>query len=85
MGRRTNASMGIDSSAFARSMRAYRTASEMGCREAAQEIGISVGALLSYERGEALPNLVQFIKLCRWMDEDPGWLMGKIVVNEVPA
>lgn len=47
----------------------------MGLREAAKNIGISPATLSRIENGK-VPDLDTFSKLCRWLDIDPGNVMG---------
>lgn len=47
----------------------------MGIREAAKEIGISHSTLSRVERG-FLPDLETFGKICKWLDVDPGEVLG---------
>ena len=46
-----------------------------GVRETAKEIGISHGTLSRLERGY-LPDLDTFGKVCRWLNVDPGEVLG---------
>lgn len=46
-----------------------------GLRATAAEIGISPATLSRVEQGH-LPDLVNFRKICRWLDEDPSELLG---------
>jgi transcriptional regulator with XRE-family HTH domain len=46
-----------------------------GIREVAKEIGISPATLSRVERGH-LPDLETFGKVCRWLDVDPGQVLG---------
>ncbi|MHB8562404.1 MAG: helix-turn-helix domain-containing protein [Acidiferrobacteraceae bacterium] len=48
---------------------------ERGVRETAREIGISHATLSRVERGY-LPDLDTFSKICRWLDIDPGKVLG---------
>lgn len=48
---------------------------EQGIRAAAQEIGISPATLSRVERGN-LPDLETFSKICRWLQIDPGLILG---------
>lgn len=44
-------------------------------REIAGEIGIGVATLMRVENGR-IPDVATFGKLCRWLDVDPGTLLG---------
>lgn len=46
-----------------------------GVREAAKEIGISHATLSRVERGY-LPDLDTFSKLCKWLEVNPGEVLG---------
>lgn len=46
-----------------------------GIREVSAEIGISYATLSRVENGK-LPDLQTFSKLCRWLELDPGELLG---------
>jgi transcriptional regulator with XRE-family HTH domain len=46
-----------------------------GLRAVANEIGISPATLSRVERGK-LPDLETFQKICRWLDVDPGEILG---------
>lgn len=46
-----------------------------GVREVAQEIGISSATLSRVENGR-LPDLDTFSKICRWLEIDPGEVLG---------
>lgn len=46
-----------------------------GIREAAREIGISPATLSRVERG-FLPDLETFGKICKWLNIDPGEVLG---------
>jgi transcriptional regulator with XRE-family HTH domain len=44
-------------------------------REIAKLIGISTATLSRIERGKE-PSLLNFIKICKWLEIDPGCLLG---------
>jgi transcriptional regulator with XRE-family HTH domain len=46
-----------------------------GIREVAREIGISPATLSRVENGK-LPDLETFSKVCRWLNIDPGEVLG---------
>ncbi len=46
-----------------------------GLRETAKEIGISSATLSRVERGKE-PSLSIFSKICKWLETDPGPLLG---------
>lgn len=46
-----------------------------GLRETAKEIGISSATLSRVERGKE-PSLLNFVKLCKWLEVDPGPILG---------
>lgn len=46
-----------------------------GVREVAAEIGISPATVSRVERGHS-PDLETFAKICRWLDVDPGEVLG---------
>ena len=48
---------------------------DIGVRTAAKEIGISPATLSRVERGY-LPDLETFGKICKWLDVDPGQVLG---------
>jgi transcriptional regulator with XRE-family HTH domain len=48
---------------------------ERGIREVAAEIGISSATLSRIERGY-LPDIETFGKVCRWLNLDPGTILG---------
>jgi transcriptional regulator with XRE-family HTH domain len=48
---------------------------DKGVREVAKEIGTSPSTLSRVERGH-LPDLETFGKICRWLDIDPGEVLG---------
>jgi len=47
----------------------------MGLREAAKLIGVSPATLSRIENGK-VPDLDTFSKLCKWLEVDPGNVMG---------
>jgi len=47
----------------------------MGIREAAKLVGISSATLSRVERGH-MPDLETFRKICRWLNVDPGEVLG---------
>ena len=49
----------------------------VGVRAAAKEIGISAATLSRVERG-FLPDIETFSKICRWLNIDPGDVIGGI-------
>src|SRR5213594_1664214 len=57
----------------------------MGIRETAKLVGISPATLSRVERGH-LPDLETFGKICRWLNVDPGEVLGigssPVVVSE---
>lgn len=46
-----------------------------GVREVAKEVGISPATLSRMENGN-VPDLDTFRKICAWLDEDPGAILG---------
>ena len=46
-----------------------------GIREVATEIGISYATLSRVENGK-LPDLQTFSKICKWLELDPGEILG---------
>lgn len=58
-----------------------RTAGGLGLRVAAKLIGISPATLSRVERG-SLPDLETFRKICRWLEIDPGMILGFRAVPE---
>jgi transcriptional regulator with XRE-family HTH domain len=48
---------------------------DRGVREVAKEIGTSPATLSRVERGH-LPDLETFGKICRWLEVDPGEVLG---------
>lgn len=48
---------------------------EIGVRAAAKEIGVSPATLSRVERGN-LPDLETFKKICKWLEVDPGQVLG---------
>ena len=46
-----------------------------GIRAAAQEVGVSSATLSRVENG-GVPDLETFVKICRWLDEDPAIYLG---------
>ena len=48
---------------------------DRGVREVAAEIGVSPATLSRVERGH-LPDLGTFTKICRWLEIDPGEVLG---------
>jgi transcriptional regulator with XRE-family HTH domain len=48
---------------------------DMGLREAAKIIGVSPATLSRIENGK-IPDLDTFSKLCKWLELDPGNVMG---------
>lgn len=46
-----------------------------GIREVATEIGISSATLSRIENGK-LPDLESFSKICKWLNVDPGKILG---------
>jgi len=48
---------------------------DRGIREVAAEIGISPATLSRVERGY-LPDIETFGKICRWLNIDPGAILG---------
>ena len=51
------------------------TRAERGIREVAKDIGISSATLSRVENGR-LPDLATFSKICRWLQIDPGEILG---------
>lgn len=56
-----------------------------GIREVAEEIGISAATLSRIENGN-LPDLNTFPKICKWLNVDPGDVLGtkKTEIKEAP-
>lgn len=55
-----------------------------GIREVANDIGISHSTLSRVERGY-LPDLETFSKICKWLNVDPGEVLGvKTTVTTTP-
>lgn len=48
---------------------------DRGVREVARDIGTSPATLSRVERGH-IPDLETFGKICRWLDVDPGEVLG---------
>lgn len=48
---------------------------DRGIREVASEIGVSSATLSRVENGK-LPDLETFSKICKWLNVDPGELLG---------
>ena len=48
---------------------------ELGIREVSKDIGISAATLSRVERGY-LPDIETFGKICRWLNIDPGEILG---------
>lgn len=48
---------------------------DLGIRATAKAIGISPATLSRVERGH-LPDLETFRKICRWLEVDPGQVLG---------
>jgi transcriptional regulator with XRE-family HTH domain len=48
---------------------------ELGIRAVAAEIGVSPATLSRVERGY-LPDLETFSKICKWLQVDPGQVLG---------
>jgi transcriptional regulator with XRE-family HTH domain len=48
---------------------------EVGIRAAAREVGVSPATLSRVERGY-LPDLETFSKICKWLQVDPGQVLG---------
>ena len=48
---------------------------KVGIRTTARTIGLSPATLSRVENGQ-LPDLVNFTKLCRWLELDPAELLG---------
>lgn len=46
-------------------------------REASKLIGISPATLSRIENGK-VPDLDTFSKLCKWLELDPGFVLGKV-------
>lgn len=55
-----------------------------GVREVAKEVGISHATLSRVERGY-LPDLETFSKICRWLNVDPGEMLGVQPVDKPPT
>ena len=57
---------------------------DVGIRATAKVIGISSATLSRIERG-FLPDLETFGKVCKWLEIDPGEVLGvKETVSEIP-
>lgn len=54
-----------------------------GLRETAKEIGVSSATLSRIERGK-LPNILHFVKLCKWLNADPGPILGFRATQPTP-
>lgn len=54
-----------------------------GIRSAAKEMGISSATLSRIERGK-FPTIPTFIKICKWLDLDPGPILGFRVTQPTP-
>ena len=52
-----------------------RKRGKVGIRATAREIGLSPATLSRVENGQ-LPDLVNFTKICKWLDVDPASLLG---------
>ena len=48
---------------------------KVGIRKTAGEIGLSPATLSRVENGQ-LPDLANFVKLCRWLEVDPADILG---------
>lgn len=44
--------------------------------ELARKLSVSQSCIAHYARGDILPSLDTFAKLCALMDEDPSYLLG---------
>jgi DNA-binding Xre family transcriptional regulator len=47
----------------------------LGIRQTAEQIGISAATLSRVERGN-LPDLETFKRICKWVEVDPGEVLG---------
>ncbi len=57
---------------------------EVGVRAAAKVVGVSPATLSRVERGY-LPDLETFTKICKWLNVDPGQVLGmKPVAPSMP-
>jgi DNA-binding Xre family transcriptional regulator len=54
-----------------------------GLRETAKEIGISPATLSRIERGKE-PSLSNFVKICKWLEVDPGPILGFRPAQTIP-
>ena len=48
----------------------------MGLDQLEEKTGISVNSLSKYRTGEAVPNIIRFVKIATALDADPLWLLG---------
>lgn len=55
----------------------------IGVRAAAKDIGVSPATLSRVERGY-LPDLDTFAKVCRWLQIDPGQVLGIVPPPSAP-
>lgn len=55
-----------------------------GVREVAREIGISHATLSRVERG-LTPDLETFARICKWLEVDPGEVLGFKASAETPS
>lgn len=57
---------------------------DRGVREVAKDVGISHATLSRVERG-FLPDLETFSKICKWLNVDPGEVLGVHTARKTPA
>ena len=55
-----------------------------GIRAAAKEVGVSSATLSRVENG-GVPDLETFVKICKWLDEDPAIYLGMNPANRSTA
>ena len=52
------------------------TGNEITATEFASEMGISPNTVYNWLRGDYLPNLIMFFRICEDYNVDPMWLWG---------
>jgi transcriptional regulator with XRE-family HTH domain len=60
--------MTVDLLALSKAVKAKRAASGRTLAAVAPEVGLSFATLARIERKEKMPELLSYIKLCRWLD-----------------
>lgn len=61
---------------FAERLKKRRGEKRLTLREVAESVGVTVGAVAAWERGENFPKRIKELRLSQILDVDKEWLLG---------